>query len=693
MKEGSGNLVILGDLERYDGGTTISQGTLQRLAHDGGAVGSIDGDIENILVFQRGDTVVFDGAISGTGALKKNAGGRLFLSAANTYEGGTTINDGWLNPYNITGSATGSGPVQVTANAYLGGYGSIEGVVTVNSGGSVAPGEHGIGTLIVGGVTFEDGSILATDLRGLAGDFDQIVATGNATINAGSTLDVSYFGPFSASPGDSFVILTAAALSGEFTNVNYPDAQNWTIEYDTVAGTVTVGICEDDDGDGVCNANDICHGFDDNVDTDGDGIPDGCDDCSDVNVYNVTQGTFHPTIQDAITTATNGDVIELGACTFFEDNIVFPNGVDVTLRGAGRDLTIIDGGGAANPSNPILKLVSSQTSATQITGLTLRNGNSDSNGGGGAVHIINTSPVFNDVAFQDNGTTGGGAKAAHVFANDASASPSFNRCEFTGGHDASEGLYTNGGSMTVLQCLFHDNDVPRLIRGSASIVNCTIDASNTVFLGTINATNSVFDGSISGAGVVTRCLYAGATGDNIDGLPTFEDAAGGDYRLAAGSLGIDAADYDAYTTVGGGATDLGGADRWVDDLCTIDSGTGVYTYLDMGAYEFQPDGTDGDGDGVPDGCDNCPNTISGAPVDANGCPDPAIPADFDNDGDVDQNDVDAFEACASGPAVPLTPGCEDKDFDDDNDTDQSDFAIVQRCISGEDVPGDPSCSQ
>ena len=55
------------------------------------------------------------------------------------------------------------------------------------------------------------------------------------------------------------------------------------------------------------------------------------------------------------------------------------------------------------------------------------------------------------------------------------------------------------------------------------------------------------------------------------------------------------------------------------------------------------------------------------------------------------DDVDAFESCASGPAIPLTPGCEDKDFDTDNDTDQSDFGILQRCYSGEDNPADPNC--
>ena len=37
--------------------------------------------------------------------------------------------------------------------------------------------------------------------------------------------------------------------------------------------------CPDDDNDGVCNIDDVCPGFDDNLDTDGDGTSDGCDPC------------------------------------------------------------------------------------------------------------------------------------------------------------------------------------------------------------------------------------------------------------------------------------------------------------------------------------------------------------------------------------------------------------------------------
>ncbi|MHC4442833.1 MAG: hypothetical protein ACYTF1_14350 [Planctomycetota bacterium] len=69
-----------------------------------------------------------------------------------------------------------------------------------------------------------------------------------------------------------------------------------------------------------------------------------------------------------------------------------------------------------------------------------------------------------------------------------------------------------------------------------------------------------------------------------------------------------------------------------------------------------------------------------------------VKPDFDKDGDVDQYDFDAFQACASGPMIPRPAGCEEKDFDTDNDVDQDDFGIFQRCYSGENNPADPNCA-
>lgn len=69
-----------------------------------------------------------------------------------------------------------------------------------------------------------------------------------------------------------------------------------------------------------------------------------------------------------------------------------------------------------------------------------------------------------------------------------------------------------------------------------------------------------------------------------------------------------------------------------------------------------------------------------------------LPGDSDGDGDVDLDDVAHFQDCASGPELPLTPGCEDNDLDGDADVDQSDFGIFQRCYSGPNAAADPNCA-
>ena len=47
---------------------------------------------------------------------------------------------------------------------------------------------------------------------------------------------------------------------------------------------------DDTDGDGVCDSDDICPGFDDALDSDGDGVPDGCDICHGDNATGDSDG-------------------------------------------------------------------------------------------------------------------------------------------------------------------------------------------------------------------------------------------------------------------------------------------------------------------------------------------------------------------------------------------------------------------
>ena len=72
---------------------------------------------------------------------------------------------------------------------------------------------------------------------------------------------------------------------------------------------------------------------------------------------------------------------------------------------------------------------------------------------------------------------------------------------------------------------------------------------------------------------------------------------------------------------------------------------------------------------------------------------PFGPADFDHDGDVDQNDYGFFQRCYSGSSVPQPdPTCMQARLDGDGDVDQNDFGIFQGCYSGADLPADPNCA-
>ena len=69
-----------------------------------------------------------------------------------------------------------------------------------------------------------------------------------------------------------------------------------------------------------------------------------------------------------------------------------------------------------------------------------------------------------------------------------------------------------------------------------------------------------------------------------------------------------------------------------------------------------------------------------------------VQADFDEDGDVDQEDFGHFQSCLSGSSsLQDDPECQNTKFDGDSDVDESDFALFQRCISGEGVSVDPDC--
>ncbi|WP_235915751.1 autotransporter-associated beta strand repeat-containing protein [Brucella anthropi] len=94
-KTGDGTLILTYNND-YDGGTTISNGTLQ--IGNGGTSGTIEGDVTNngILAFNRSDAYAFDDKISGTGSVEQIGTDTLTLTGANDYTGGTSVKSGTL---------------------------------------------------------------------------------------------------------------------------------------------------------------------------------------------------------------------------------------------------------------------------------------------------------------------------------------------------------------------------------------------------------------------------------------------------------------------------------------------------------------------------------------------------------------------------------------------------------------------
>jgi len=114
-------------------------------------------------------------------------------------------------------------------------------------------------------------------------------------------------------------------------------------------------------------------------------------------VYNLTQNTYYPTIQQAIDAAQNGDIVIVYPGTYTE-NIDF-KGKNITLRSEDPE---IDGGRQGST----VCFRSGETAT--LHGFTIRNGKGGDHGGGGIL-IQNASPTIERNVIQNNeAPTGGG---------------------------------------------------------------------------------------------------------------------------------------------------------------------------------------------------------------------------------------------------------------------------------------------
>lgn len=193
-------------------GSTFDGGVLQ--AASSGTLNNTFVVLETNGTFNtNGYDITLAGNISGPGSFTKTGTGTLTLS--NTTDiAAALVNAGWLSIASGKTLIASSG-VSIASGATLSGTGTIIGDVTTS--GTLAPG-NSIGTLnVTGDYIFDTGSEYEVEVDN-SGNSDLLAATGDVTINTGSTLKVVSTETITGS--QDYTIITASGINGTFTTVN-----------------------------------------------------------------------------------------------------------------------------------------------------------------------------------------------------------------------------------------------------------------------------------------------------------------------------------------------------------------------------------------------------------------------------------------------------------------------------------------
>lgn len=179
----AGALGVTSSLILNGGGITYGTGVTQDVSS---APVTLSGGTNTINTNGNNVTLAQSIGQGGTGSLVKAGAGKLTFSSSNNYSGSTSVSAGTLAANNSSGSATGSGPVNVSSGATLTGSGTIAGAVTASTGAIVAPGNAGIGTLTMGSLNLAANSINDFEFTSVS-SYDKIVTTGSngLTVNGG----------------------------------------------------------------------------------------------------------------------------------------------------------------------------------------------------------------------------------------------------------------------------------------------------------------------------------------------------------------------------------------------------------------------------------------------------------------------------------------------------------------------------
>lgn len=259
-----GHVVFDNTLSGGSPGIEIVTGAVSvRSLADGGINGTIRG-AGTLLIYGDGPASnTFDSSITGGVRVEKTGSNIQILTRNNSYTGGTLISGGVLSANNtdVSGSILGRGAVTVANHGTLAGSGAIilgaGNYTTVQSGGTIAPGAHGLSgfsTLILNNfnktdsgqslLKMEEGSAFTFKIDD-GGDSDSIIFAyynegsvllegGQITLNITGTLAEGYvYKLFTFRSGGALTgPLVSSGLTGGLVAGSGFDGYNATFHYD-----------------------------------------------------------------------------------------------------------------------------------------------------------------------------------------------------------------------------------------------------------------------------------------------------------------------------------------------------------------------------------------------------------------------------------------------------------------------------
>jgi autotransporter-associated beta strand protein len=201
-------------------------------------VADVTGDA-NVDLLVSGTLSTGEGDSSNYG-ITKNGAGTMALAGNNSYIGATLISAGTLQ---VDGSL-GTNVVTVASGATLAGTGTVNGATTNLSGGTLAPGDNGVGTLAINNnLTLNSGSkaVLATSKNGGSVSNSQVMVSGRLAL--GGTLTVTNLGANALAAGDTLKLFVAGTFSGGFTTLTLPNLSAGLLWYtNTLSANGTLSV-------------------------------------------------------------------------------------------------------------------------------------------------------------------------------------------------------------------------------------------------------------------------------------------------------------------------------------------------------------------------------------------------------------------------------------------------------------------